>query len=103
MPRPASSAVETWKRHMVRLGFLIAASAALVAIPALADEPIYNWTGFYIGANAGGGWGKAGSNVVLDKPTHAGTAETPMGSASGAMNGALGGVQGGYVYQTHSF
>lgn len=43
----------------------VAAIAALIAAPALAADmavkappaPVYNWTGWYAGANVGGGWG----------------------------------------------
>jgi outer membrane immunogenic protein len=39
--------------------FLVAAiaAAAFGSAPALAAAPIWNWTGFYIGAEAGGAWG----------------------------------------------
>jgi len=34
-------------------------SAALSAGPRRSYNPIYNWTGFYIGINGGGGWGES--------------------------------------------
>jgi outer membrane immunogenic protein len=53
--------------------------------PAYAANPIYNWTGFYIGGNVGGAFG--GNNSFA-------------GVAGNSNNGKfIGGVQGGYNYQ----
>ncbi|WEF50644.1 porin family protein [[Pseudomonas] carboxydohydrogena] len=51
--------------------------------------PIYNWTGFYIGAHIGGAFG--GSNSVTDF--------TGTGIASNNKSAFLGGAQIGYNYQ----
>jgi outer membrane immunogenic protein len=48
-----------------------------------------NWTGFYIGANAGGGWG---TKTIYEVPVE------PFGKQI-QVNGFLGGVQAGYNYQ----
>ncbi|WP_210254944.1 outer membrane protein [Methylocapsa sp. S129] len=69
--------------------------------PMLALAAPYNWSGFYIGANVGGSWGRSSSNVVFDKASHSGVIETPIGSASQAMGGVLGGYQGGYNFQAN--
>ena len=55
------------KKHAVAMLFLAAASTSASAAdlpartytkaPVVVAEPIYNWTGFYIGANGGYGWG----------------------------------------------
>jgi outer membrane immunogenic protein len=52
-------------------------------------EPMFNWTGFYIGANIGGGW--AGGNIVdsLDG----------VSFGSGTHGAFIGGGQIGYNYQ----
>jgi outer membrane immunogenic protein len=52
-------------------------------------EPTFNWTGFYIGANIGGGW--AGGNIVdsLDGADF----------GSGTRGAFIGGGQVGYNYQ----
>lgn len=56
----------------------------------LSPAPIYNWTGFYIGAHGGYGW----SNFSGD-----GT----FGPGSATAKGFLGGGQLGYNYQIGQF
>jgi len=53
--------------------------------------PMYNWTGFYVGANVGGSWGSQDVSLV----TAAGTALIN----SNDINGVIGGVQIGYNWQ----
>jgi outer membrane immunogenic protein len=48
---------------------------------------IYNWTGFYFGINAGGGWGHSSFDSAV----------APTGSFN--TSGALAGVQAGYNWQ----
>jgi outer membrane immunogenic protein len=59
-----------------------------------APVPYYNWTGFYIGANGGGGWGHT---------NYSGTQTTPFGptgfSASRSTSGPLAGGQVGFNYE----
>ncbi|MCX5514944.1 porin family protein [Kaistia algarum] len=60
--------------------------------PAAVIAPVvFDWTGFYAGVHAGGGWGDYNTNV--------GTYTDVLGSASGA----LGGAQIGYNYQINQF
>jgi outer membrane immunogenic protein len=47
-----------------------------------ATAGVYDWTGFYVGAHAGGGWGSAGSTDLW---------------------GYAGGIQGGYAMQQGQF
>jgi outer membrane immunogenic protein len=85
---------------------LLLASAAAIALsaPALAADlgarmPVkapayvaaYNWTGFYLGVNLGGGWGTFDETVT-----------SPFGSVatSERMSGVIGGGQVGYNWQT---
>jgi len=56
-----------------------AADLAYKAPAAYAVAPVFTWTGFYLGANAGYGWGEA--------------------DYSGDIDGFLGGIQAGYNYQ----
>ena len=62
--------------------------AAPVYIP-----PVFTWTGFYVGGNAGYGWG----NV------NAGTAFTGRTVSIGDTDGFVGGGQVGYNYQIGQF
>lgn len=64
------------------------------AVAPVAPSPIFTWTGFYVGANAGYGFGEAkSSDIALNG--------TPFPSRNGSFhtNGALGGVQLGYNHQ----
>jgi outer membrane immunogenic protein len=65
--------------------------------------PVFTWTGFYAGVNAGYGFGGGGSNSVnVPAGTFAGapaTAGTITGTQSGSRNGFVGGGQVGYNYQ----
>jgi outer membrane immunogenic protein len=77
-----------------------AASAADLPVPATtyvapAYRPaIYDWTGFYIGANVGGDWGNA---TITTSTT---TAFQPAGTATKVSSmGVLGGVQAGFNVQ----
>jgi outer membrane immunogenic protein len=94
--------------------FLLAGAAlAALAVPAMAADlspapmytkapvpaPVFSWTGFYVGANIGGGWAQ-----VTDSGTAAipgvGTVST---SASSTTSGVIGGGQIGYNWQAGSF
>ena len=59
--------------------------------------PVYNWTGFYIGANAGVAWGSGGNVTVT--PTLNGV--TQIGE--GGRTGFAGGGQAGYNIQSGAF
>jgi outer membrane immunogenic protein len=58
---------KTWVAKLVLFGALVAAQSAVAADLSVAPlykapppqlaPPAYNWTGFYVGANGGGGWG----------------------------------------------
>jgi len=83
------------------------ASIAVVGTAAAADMPVkapvykapvvappYNWTGFYVGLNAGGSWGRQENDLVT----------VPGGvtllSNSDNLDGFIGGGQIGYNWQT---
>jgi outer membrane immunogenic protein len=65
-------------------------------------SPIYDWTGFYVGANGGGSGGRSSTDVVLGtiNRSFVVAGQTPLGSTSGFMLGGLAGVQAGYNWQT---
>jgi len=71
-----------------------------VKAPPPPPAPIYSWTGFYIGANLGGGWG---SRNVDYTPNDASSAILvfgfPLSSVSFDTSGIIGGLQLGYNYQ----
>jgi len=74
------------------------ASAADLPPPMVAKAPILNppfsWTGFYIGANVGGGWGTSNdTNPFFGIPT----------TGNFAISGVLAGGQVGYNWQYQAF
>ena len=92
-----------------------AAIAAMLAAPAMAADlpakaPVYNapvaapynWTGLYIGANAGYGWGNQAIGVIGDPLIVQPGFLTPNGisSVSGNPKGFVGGGQIGYNWQS---
>jgi outer membrane immunogenic protein len=86
------------------MGFVLAALAAAPAMaadmparmptkaPMAAPEAFYSWTGFYVGANVGGSWGKQDNSLVS-------AAGVVVQSNSAKLNGAVGGGQIGYNWQ----
>jgi outer membrane immunogenic protein len=65
---------------------LSAANAADMAVkaPPLAPPPAYNWTGFYLGAEGGGGWGHAEHTDVT------GFDSGPFALSGGLIGGTIG-------------
>jgi outer membrane immunogenic protein len=78
--------------------------------PAPAPTPVYSWTGFYVGLNAGGGWGNNGIDNSLTPGACNAGAQCPVffaglntilgGSFDAHPSGFIGGGQIGYNYQT---
>jgi opacity protein-like surface antigen len=80
------------------------AAAGLLSGPALASDlparapvhkapiaaPPYNWSGFYVGANFGGGWSNGSLNI-------------PGNNLYGGLTEFVGGVQAGYNFQAGHF
>ena len=67
---------------------------------------VWNWTGFYIGGNAGYSWGRSDSSVSYFNTLTGLPIVPPPGSITGArfdMNGAIAGGQAGYNWQTGSW
>ena len=90
-----------------------AALAAMLAGPAIAADmavkappmappppvPVYNWTGFYVGANGGGGWGQ--SCWTFEGYVPPGGPVQDDGCHN--VNGGLFGGQAGYNWQTSAW
>ncbi len=99
---------------MKRMLIGIAAVASLLATSAFAAdlpartytkapvyvEPVYNWTGFYIGGNIGYSWGRSDDTSTLTN-----TAGTVLFSSADKtdLNGIVGGGQIGYNWQVQSW
>jgi outer membrane immunogenic protein len=95
---------------MRRIVLALLASTAFVGAAAAADLPVkmptkapamvvapYNWTGFYIGLNAGGSWGRQDNDLVA-----VGTGVTIF-SNSDNLDGFIGGGQIGYNWQVNQW
>jgi len=80
------------------LGIVAAGAASAADLPSRKGPiaapvyvPVFTWTGFYVGANAGYGWGNVNTNNFGQ-----------IGSA-GNLDGFVGGGQVGYNYQIGQF
>jgi outer membrane immunogenic protein len=96
---------------MKRMLIGISAAASLLATSALAAdlpartytkapiyvEPVYDWTGFYLGGNVGYSWGRSNSTISMSDATSG----TILNSATTkfGMDGIIGGGQIGYNWQ----
>jgi opacity protein-like surface antigen len=71
----------------VAVAFAISAGAADLRSrpPAMMPEPVYDWSGFYVGGNFGGAFNRE-------------DAATPIGTFSSDPSGVLGGFQAGYNF-----
>jgi outer membrane immunogenic protein len=89
-------------------GFVNSASAADMPTkaPAPMMAPVYNWTGFYVGANAGYAWGRANTATVSPGLPFSAPPADAIYSAAESPNvntrGFTGGVQAGYNQQMNN-
>jgi outer membrane immunogenic protein len=74
-----------------------AADFPMKAMPA--QEPVWSWTGFYIGGNAGGGWGTTETSLSSISAPGFGVVPIGLPVAQNSRSGFLGGGQLGYNYQ----
>ncbi len=80
------------------------ASAAEMPFKAPPSVAVYNWTGFYVGGNAGYGWGDANEAMILGglwltDGTGDNVPLTPLGNGQLKPDGFTGGIQAGFNYQ----
>jgi outer membrane immunogenic protein len=75
--------------------------ATKAPLPAPVPYAAYNWTGFYVGLEAGGGWASSTTTII----TATSTSSNPPGTVlpTHDYSGALGGFYGGYNYQFGQF
>jgi outer membrane immunogenic protein len=74
----------------------VADAADLTYVPVKVPPPyprLYDWTGFYAGANLGGGWSIATSDYSV-------LPAAPFASVDNSLRGAIGGGQAGYNWQS---
>jgi len=94
---------------LAAIAFGSAASAAdLAARPYTKAPPIevWNWTGFYVGGNAGYSWGKSHTDVSYYNTGTGLPIVPPPGSITSAgsdMNGGIAGGQAGYNWQSSNW
>lgn len=89
------------------VGVLIAGLAQVSAADLPAKAPIYkapvadppSWTGFYIGANVGDGWGSRDVDFAANDPMAAAILAAGLPPTSFGTSGVLGGLQFGYNWQ----
>ena len=60
--------------------------------PQIYAAPVFTWTGFYAGVNAGYGWGTGDDTITYN-------AASGLSAGSGDSSGFIGGAQVGYNYQ----
>jgi outer membrane immunogenic protein len=98
------------RRALLGLSTVVALAAG--THQATAAEPIYNWAGFYIGANAGYGWGHANSSLsIADGGANCHfcglgndvSLAQQAGSPSFSPKGFVGGGQFGYNWQASNW
>jgi len=89
---------------LVALGLAAPASAADIAArpytkaPPPAPPPVYDWSGFYVGAN--GGWGSSHKCWELTSEATLGIISPPFGEGCHNANGGTAGGQIGYRWQS---
>lgn len=88
---------------MRRFAIAFVTAVSMISLTQIASATPYNWTGFYVGGNVGGGWGTRDLNYTANDPATA----ILLNPVSGGMptvtsfrsSGVLGGFQLGYNWQ----
>lgn len=93
-------------KKVLLTGIAVAAFCGTPTLAAPPAAPMFNWTGFYIGGNAGGGWTKSQEGLAAGLLTPiAGVATgvcgiaNPAGDCRHSLDGFIGGGQIGYNWQ----
>jgi outer membrane immunogenic protein len=76
-----------------------AADLPIRKAPPPAPVPVFSWSGFYIGAHVGTGWGTTESEINSFSGFGGGIGGFVIPVSQTQSNGFLGGVQGGYNWQ----
>ncbi len=86
----------------VLLASTIAGSAADMAVkaPVVVPPPVWTWTGFYLGAHVGAGWGTTEASLTSIVVPGAGILNTSFPIDQNSKSGFLGGGQIGYNWQS---
>ncbi len=80
------------------------AAAPAYKTPAVVPSPAFNWSGFYVGANVGYGWGNDDGAQITDFPPTVATfaiGQTPT-ALRFRQKGVIGGAEAGYNWQSAS-
>jgi outer membrane immunogenic protein len=80
----------------------VASAADLPLKAMLAPVPASTWTGFYIGGNAGVGWGNEASDLSISTSFIQNFSPILPGSFEKRVFGGIGGIEAGYNYQVNS-
>jgi outer membrane immunogenic protein len=106
--------IDFWADLMKNVAITIVAVAALIGTPALAADmaikaqppapaPVYSWTEWYVGVNAGGHWGNVSDPAVFTQNTWFGGVDAANAAAAWPNtlkpSGFAGGGQLGYNWQ----
>jgi outer membrane immunogenic protein len=92
-------------RKLLFAGAMLASCAAIQAAgaadlalkaPPPPPAPVYSWTGWYVGVNLGGSFGKAADTSTFGAPP------TLLSSTSSRLDGVIGGGQIGYNWQVNN-
>jgi outer membrane immunogenic protein len=88
------------KQLLVGTVGLVALAAAGAANAAdFGPAPIWRWTGFYVGGNAGYSWGRSPTDATFSDSQTGATLAIVSNTAN--LNGGLAGLQTGYNWQIH--
>jgi outer membrane immunogenic protein len=93
------------KKYLLAGAFVIASSPlALAADLGPAPVPVYDWTGFYLGLNAGAAWNNSSVDENFDPSGPlGGLADQLEEDIEGDQTAFTGGAQAGYNWQIDSF
>lgn len=81
------------------------AAKPYVKAPVMVD-PVWSWTGFYVGVNGGYSWGRSRSDASYFNTATGAPIAPPAGSLTSAsfdMNGGIAGGQAGYNWQNNNW